>query len=197
MKSTKLNFYKFVDAKPPATSTSEEGIESRQIAVATNKNTEAINNIGDVLNGFIKGDSVDLIQVQVPFGQGKKSPVAGVDFVLTFLFVEFEVSSFAMLQQWLFDFVPSLCVRVCFLIYVYIYCNIYCNHCCCSSSCLSLKLLSRHVLSLSPLSEEEDGSLFRSSSLSLRSDFFWKFFFFCWTVLSMVTSRGRFEDFSC
>ena len=54
-KSTKLNFYKFVDAKPPATSTSEEGIESRQIAVATNKNTEAINNIGDVLNGFMKG----------------------------------------------------------------------------------------------------------------------------------------------
>lgn len=54
-KSTKLNFYKFVDVKDPATATTVEGAESRAIAVATNRNTEAINNIGDVLNGFMKG----------------------------------------------------------------------------------------------------------------------------------------------
>ena len=54
-KSTKLNFYKFVDVKDPATATTAKGAESRAIAVATNRNTEAINNIGDVLNGFIKG----------------------------------------------------------------------------------------------------------------------------------------------
>ncbi len=53
-KSTKLNFYKFVAIREPSDAGGQAGIESKQVALATNKNTEAINNIGGVLNGFVK-----------------------------------------------------------------------------------------------------------------------------------------------
>ena len=61
-KSTKLNFYKFVAIKEP--SGSADG-ETKALAVATNNNTEAINNIGNVLNGFIKGiDNLNKIEFE-------------------------------------------------------------------------------------------------------------------------------------
>lgn len=61
-KSTKLNFYKFVAVKEP--SGSADG-EVKALTVATNNNTQAINNIGNVLNGFIKGlDNLNKIQFE-------------------------------------------------------------------------------------------------------------------------------------
>lgn len=42
------------------------------------------------LPDFVEGDSIDLIQVNIPFGQTKQSPTAGVDFSLTFLFIEIQ-----------------------------------------------------------------------------------------------------------
>ncbi|AGH06911.1 hypothetical protein SWUG_00002 [Synechococcus phage S-RIM2 R9_2006] len=53
-KSTKINFYKFVATKD--VSPSAKGVDEGTVATVKvlNKNTEALNNIGSVLNGIAK-----------------------------------------------------------------------------------------------------------------------------------------------
>ena len=74
-KSTKLNFYKFVQVKEPSSTGSGVQQKDSNIAVAKsiNTNTIALNNIGSVLNG-IAGIAADLKKIAIMQLDSRKKP---------------------------------------------------------------------------------------------------------------------------
>jgi len=63
-KSSKINFYKFVNVKEPSSSLEEKDPAAYSTTVSLNKSTEAINNLGATINGMA-GIVADLKKVEV------------------------------------------------------------------------------------------------------------------------------------